>query len=511
MAHFIILIALILSQLASVTPEQGSFTSYVNMEKLYTLEDELISVSDLVLNQERTLHGDEDPHGIYNTASIAEKVKDIHRLLISNTNFTSYLVHPINIYHMTKRLANEWNKVISTLENSKSCAKAMRLKIENIADNLPSEKHLRRVCRSIINLVDLYNISVEDVMSGTISGVQALSSLSLDDAFEFARVAYEMKKFKQVVDWLNVVTSRFKQELTSFQLTSAMNLLSSAYLKLQSTDKALSTLEATLKIEPNNVVAQRNRQYVLTVIREGGTKPDSQKAEETSQKQLLVRSYCSSEEKVVVKRGSRGYCTYMASRRQGWFERPKIKAEVYSTSPLILLLRDFTNTSQQKAVARIGHNQMRDILSKDYYTHPDGLSGLAVVDNTYWQWIPEIQRRLEDIKLTDSSPSSANFLVRNVGMEGLKMSNLYPAAYRRLGTFILFLSEPTHGGGGVVFPFAKTKVPAENGSVLFYESKLQNQVSLCPLLVDTQWIGVCPLDDEFNYVCHKESFLIPKR
>ena len=44
---------------------QGSFTNFVNQEKLYTLEDELITISDVIINQEKALHGLEDVHGIY--------------------------------------------------------------------------------------------------------------------------------------------------------------------------------------------------------------------------------------------------------------------------------------------------------------------------------------------------------------------------------------------------------------------------------------------------------------
>jgi hypothetical protein len=46
--------------------ETGAFTNYVNMEKLYTLEDDLITITDVILRQEKVLHGDEDTHGIYN-------------------------------------------------------------------------------------------------------------------------------------------------------------------------------------------------------------------------------------------------------------------------------------------------------------------------------------------------------------------------------------------------------------------------------------------------------------
>lgn len=52
-----------------------------------------------------------------------ESVKDIHRDIVSANNLTSYLVQPINIYHIVKRLSRDWQNVIHTLEQSKSCSK----------------------------------------------------------------------------------------------------------------------------------------------------------------------------------------------------------------------------------------------------------------------------------------------------------------------------------------------------------------------------------------------------
>ncbi|KAL4217449.1 hypothetical protein ACF0H5_023899 [Mactra antiquata] len=47
-------------------PDKGAFTSSVNIEKLYTMEDEMLALTDVILNLERNIHGDDDVHGIYN-------------------------------------------------------------------------------------------------------------------------------------------------------------------------------------------------------------------------------------------------------------------------------------------------------------------------------------------------------------------------------------------------------------------------------------------------------------
>ena len=51
----------------TIYAELGAYTSFVNLEKLYTLEDELITVSDVLLKHEKNMHGeDSDVHGIFN-------------------------------------------------------------------------------------------------------------------------------------------------------------------------------------------------------------------------------------------------------------------------------------------------------------------------------------------------------------------------------------------------------------------------------------------------------------
>ena len=50
----------------------GPFTSSVNLEKLYTLEDELITIADVILKQEKYAHDGVDVHNIENLERYAE-------------------------------------------------------------------------------------------------------------------------------------------------------------------------------------------------------------------------------------------------------------------------------------------------------------------------------------------------------------------------------------------------------------------------------------------------------
>lgn len=504
--NFIVVIAMTCVGYISAS---NSFTNFVNMEKLYTLEDELITLSDVIIKQEKVLHGDEDIHGIHNISRTIESVKTIHREIVNNRNLSAYIVNPINMYHLTKRLAKDWTKVIATLEDSKSCAKVMRVKVQNMADNIPSGKYLKHVIEGVLRLQAIYNISVNDIISGTFTDIPTISKMSLDDAFDFARAAYEAEYYFLCVDWLQFVSSSYDPEQASFRLSNALNLMSSAYLKMKRPKDALAILDELLKVDPKNNVARRNSKYLVQQIDRGMTDRNIEQQDLKSKKDKRLQKLCRN----IVPRNyttSRQFCTYTGTRGMDFFDRPNIKTEVLSTKPLIVLYRNFTTPSQQKAVAHLGYEQMKNIMYKNHYTYPGGIEGLMVEDNTNWQWVPNLQRSLDNIDLTERVPGRSRLLVRNTGLHGLENYRLDKSERTRLGTFVIFLTEPAYGGGNMVFPFVNVTVTPEKGTVLFYERTVHKQATICPLIADTMWVGIYPLlDKTYSDICFKDNLRRP--
>ena len=110
---------------------------------------------------------------------------------------------------------------------------AMRHKVDNIGDNIPTEDQLLTVGKSIIYLQTIYDISIDDLIKGKIFGNTSLEPLSLDDQYTFARAAYESEDLDLAVDWLLKVISNYANESNvDFSMTSALNLLSSIYFKV---------------------------------------------------------------------------------------------------------------------------------------------------------------------------------------------------------------------------------------------------------------------------------------
>lgn len=485
--------------------ERGAFTGIVNLEKLYTLEDELITISDVILNQERALHGNEDVHGIHRISSIVSRVKDIHRGIVSTRNMTSYIVHPINVYHMTKRLVNDWSKVLETLQDSQSCEKAMQFKIENMVENLPTETNLKLVIESILAIQELYNISATEIASGRILQVSAFSEVSLDDAVQFAHVAYETEKYHLAADWLKYILDTYDGKEANFALSNVMNFLSSAYLQMQKPRMALSVLDNLLSRDPENTAAIRNKKYIIQKIEEGMTEDVSFKNDVGKTIKMLQR-LCSSRKQVVKKKL---LCFYSSSERQPTlFEKPSIKTEILSRRPLIVLYHNITSKSEQQALAHLGYEQMKEVLYKSRYSRPQGLNGLAVQDNTRWQWVSKLQDRLEHLPTSMMHPKKSHLMITNVGMHGLE--NILSGDDDRIGTFIVFLNEASYTGGNVAFPLAQVSTVPTKGSVLFAERKAYRKAVICPVIADTIWVGIYRLqvrpDDD---LCYKDRIWIP--
>ena len=109
----------------------------------------------------------------------------------------------------------------------------MRVKVQNIEDNLPMEDRLMTIAISIINLQNLYDASVEEIVGQSFFKNDSIEPLSLDDKYFLARAAYEAEDFNLAVDWLLRVTADYIDGTgVDFSLKNVLNLLSSAYFKV---------------------------------------------------------------------------------------------------------------------------------------------------------------------------------------------------------------------------------------------------------------------------------------
>lgn len=113
------------------------------------------------------------------------------------------------------------------------------MKLQNIEENVPN-KDVFNTIASTISALQLYkSLTIEQIMSGDVTGVKPLQRLSLSDAFDIANSAYEMDDTYYAIKWFRYIVDEVKENRISdiddqISSSAVFHLLSNAYFKVGS-------------------------------------------------------------------------------------------------------------------------------------------------------------------------------------------------------------------------------------------------------------------------------------
>ncbi|KAJ8319821.1 hypothetical protein KUTeg_001408 [Tegillarca granosa] len=285
------------------------------------------------------MNHESDVHGLFNLSGPINRIKTIHKNVVSSYRLQDYFSHPLNLFHLTKRLLTMWKEIADLILESATCVKNMRVKLQNIVDNIPDEKQFNYIAYRISKLQIYQKLSPADIIKGTISGMQPEEQMNLTDAFDIGKAAFNNEDFYTAIDWLEYIDEQLianKHQESDINRTTVLSKLSSAYFKNGWIDKALKVTAELLKIDPNNKMAKRNKSYFESVKNAVKPKPDK-KPEPASRFDKLYRDVCSGDLKKNLSVSSRLTCTYLPWKNQTKYERPGIEVMVYNRNPLIVL------------------------------------------------------------------------------------------------------------------------------------------------------------------------------
>lgn len=116
---------------------------------------------------------------------------------------------------------------------------ALKVKLQNIEENVPN-KDVFNTIASTISALQLYkSLTIEQIMSGDVTGVKPLQRLSLSDAFDIANSAYEMDDTYYAIKWFRYIVDEVKENRISdiddqISSSAVFHLLSNAYFKVGS-------------------------------------------------------------------------------------------------------------------------------------------------------------------------------------------------------------------------------------------------------------------------------------
>ncbi|VDH93062.1 prolyl 4-hydroxylase [Mytilus galloprovincialis] len=423
------------------------FTTYVNFERYYQMEEELIVLTDLVIQQERIIHG-EDVHNFNNITHTIDEAKSIHLQHVEDIE--SFLSHPINTFGLSRRLSQDWKHIIGQMMETDTCVKALRVKLQNMEDNIPDDKQLTEIANSVLNLEQFHNITIGELLLGEINGHLPHEPLKLGDLVYIAKAAYDTEQYYYTITWLRHVIDEIKVQRIDdvdgeYTKAAVYSLLASAYFKMGHIKPAAELTDEILSFDPDNVIAQRNKIYFDTVVENN---PKSITKTKPSEKvKRLFHKICNQGVKQKI---SRERCLYFPLRNKMWYMKSDIKAEVLKNKPLIIYFHDLIDNKTANALRYMGYETLMNSTSKYRYSYPRQSS--IVYDNTNWSWVQKLKEKFYSMDISNKLVTKSKFNVMNIGLEGSirkPQRNIYPYPLGSLvvGSFIVSLSERSLGGG----------------------------------------------------------------
>ncbi|XP_033727893.1 prolyl 4-hydroxylase subunit alpha-2-like [Pecten maximus] len=494
----------LISVLVVVQNVQGSdFFSYINLEKYFFIEEELIGLANAIVEMERKSHSEDDIHQIFHHSRIIQHAKSIHMDVVQ---YEDYLAHPINVFHLTKRLACDWRHTITSLLQSSICVNDLKVKLLDIEDNLPTDDAFYNITYAVLGLQVFQGYSIEDMMEGSVDGIQPHEPVTLGDAVDFGISAYTQGCHDRAISWLEFVVTKIgnsKDNIGRHSIGMLFSNLATVYLRNNDADKALEITDRFLKLVPDSSIAKQNKAYFEMKIskREKKRKPRMTVSKFTRLREGLCSGAISLHEK---KRRGR------TVRLDTWDEsaltrKYRFDAIVMRRRPLIVVLPGMISDDTTANITTLGYDRMfQKAITANKYGDP---KFRVRVNDTSGPFTIAVQEDLSQIKLTRYPPQQTKFEVLNAGLDGIYST----ASKKRFthsfsGTMLAALSDFTLGGE-VVFPFSKTILKLNKGDVVFYEAGAV--MSICPVMYGTKWYGTMGVWESLpNGVCGLEHRVI---
>lgn len=470
--------------------ENTALSTYVNLERQLALEMELVTIFSILVQEEKREPSD-SKLDLKEIENYLTEIKEIHEQI--DNEIDEYISHPINAFHLIKRLNMRWSVLVEKTLEKNIPYKALRFKLDHLKASFPSDVDFEIIAIGLTRMQYLSGIDLKEMVNGTINGKHSLHKPKVADLFFIARMAYDNEDFYTAIIWLKEASKLAQYEDPTLietlhdkpiNLTSTMSLLASALYEMRHYQEAMKVLEELLKIDPSNKRAQTNKEFFKQKSElnvepplEIKWKEPKGKQEKTYQK-LCKKQITQDPEKKV-----RLYCYLHPTYKRLLFG----KAEILSMKPRIVLFHDMVTRNSTDEINKIGLDQM--LTMADYMTYKYQIQGVSISYNYKEKEQRKMRKHLENMKNLILPPAIyTNFEVRNFGYQGFFLPlDENPQTYGgNIGTFLVVLNS-TKDGGDIVFPFSNVTVTPKKGSALFWYS---NQIypAICPVSYGSLWI-----------------------
>ncbi|XP_064639928.1 prolyl 4-hydroxylase subunit alpha-2-like [Lineus longissimus] len=452
---------------------------------------------------------------------------------IGQDSTVTYMAHPINIYHVIKRMVIDWPERVESLGHVADIQGSRALLDELLTittgELWPRPTDFEGVTLQLISIQAVYLLDIVEFATGTLNGTRT-EPLTLDEIFSIGRFAYDRNLFYEASLWFRGLGDCFKKGIKGEVATmkKALKNLASAYHRYENYIKSVEAINEALMYEPDDQSLKNDLKYYvekLEAARNEGKEPDKTLKLNPSGNEVPYRDsfdnyYALCREDI--KRPP----LYMKRLKCRWKKtlvpyRPA-KQEFLNIRPPVVLYHDVISDNEIEQVKNIAKRTM----TKSTLAVPQGtgntLNTNIRVSETSWiddsrRVIARISRRVQEItglstKLADVAPHAEQMQVLNYGIGGMYQPrhdylNSDPRRNRpkedpyflngagdRIATWMFYGSD-VDVGGNTVFPLLNVTVPVTKGSAVFWPNMYLNGTvdwrtlhAECPVAIGSKWV-----------------------
>lgn len=497
--------------------KEHMFMSDVNLEHFYTIEENVLSHADILLQDNYFGAGDDEDEAEHQAhapnltefRTVVESTKEIHDA--AGLNLRSYLANPINVYHLLKRLSTKWKECIDLLMETKPCkiwnADIIRQRLSYLRKMLPGEKEIAKIISFTSTLQRIHNLRPSELAQGKLGGESSTHPLTVEEQYEFSMVLRDGEMMRDALVFLREIDEwlvSHSSDVTDlgFNRTNILMQMATAYAHLKDFKSALKTTEDAMSLDPSSSVAGRNLNYF---------KGKASTWKSTKRPSKYTSPY---ERRCAKPKPSRKTCFYKR------FGLTFLKTEVVRTKPPVYLYHDVISDTVADYIRIYAHKKQTDkawVADERYIVpdfrvslHPKRLHGASRYVRAAAQTLIDAINFLAQAVVDVNTDRWGSPQVVNLGLDGMHLSvhdkdlGMVKPISGETAVFYTFLSEAQAGGEAVFSKLGSTVKPTK-GSILFYYTSKQAAHSHCPVIGSSLWMVVCPIYEDPRTICKPED------
>ncbi|RWS27155.1 vacuolar protein sorting-associated protein 33A-like protein [Leptotrombidium deliense] len=408
--------------------------------------------------------------------------------------------NPLQAFQLLKRLTINWKTVKQLMSSTNVWNNIDELEKE-YQSLMPSDDDLNGAALSLIRLQDTYNLTISDLASGTIHGVNSYVEMTARDCLFLGKHAFNNGYYGLSLEWFHEALTRAHYEGNA---TAPVDEIIPFYtLAAEIHDDLLPTFWE--KESGEEVVRTPDKMRLLD-----GDNDDYRNYQALCRGESIKKPVATADLKC-----------YMTNRGHPWLIMQPVKVEELHIDPYIAIFHHLLTDNESETIKTLSAPMLQRSMVQSDYKNGSKVSDVRTSQTAWFsndesEIAARLSRRIEAATglSTDMDNSHAELMqVANYGMGGhytphydylfmdipeeeRNSSSLRDfAPGDRTATVMFYLSDVTKGGG-TVFPKIGVAITPEKNSAAFWynlrrngEGIIETTHGACPVLMGEKWVS----------------------